>query len=101
MGRKPVAYAPVSFAFLLERCSNDEDARVCGGQRPVSGHFNKGPTHNRKGIGGRGLLHLLTHCSSHAPVKVKDYRPAQWCITLQTCMPAFYKMAIRPVCNTC
>jgi len=75
MGRKPVAYAPVSFAFLLERCSHNEYARVRRGQRPVSGHQNKRPTHNRKGISDRGLLLLLTHFSQHAPVK--DYRPTQ------------------------
>ena len=74
MGRKPVAYAPVSFAFLLERCSPDENAQARRGQRPMSGHPNKGPAHNRKGIGGRGLLHLLTHRSHSAPVK--DYHPA-------------------------
>ena len=35
----------------------------------MSGHFNKGPTHNRKGIGGMGLLHLLTHFSQFARLR--------------------------------
>ena len=75
MGRKPVAYAPVSFAFPLEGCSSNKNTRERRGQRPVCGHPNKGPAHNGKGIGSGVPLHLLAHCSQCTPVE--DYRPTQ------------------------
>jgi len=67
MGRKPVAYAPVSLALLVYRCSNDVYVQLRRGKRPTNGCYNKHPVdnHNHKGIGGRGLLHLLLHFSFH------------------------------------
>ncbi len=48
-------------------------------QRPTSGHLNKRPAHNHKGIGGSGLLPMFAHFSLYAPLK--DYCPAIPCIT--------------------
>ena len=67
MRRKPVAYAPLVHSFV-QQCSHDEYVRARRGQRPVSGHFDKRPEHNHKGIDG-GVLHLLTHCSQYTPVE--------------------------------